>query len=133
MSSASTLCTSRAWAIGSTSSVFAYVGGSPVITVVTGLAVLAYMPAAIALLAGDRPLEAAMPWRVVALGLRMEQEYIIAILLIAFLAFVCGLVYAATGPLAMIGDVLTALVAAIAMPACAFILGRLRARNSHRF
>jgi len=108
-----------------------YVAASPLMTVSFALISVAYLPAALLLLASDRPLRAVAPWRVIATITKVGHEYAVASLLFAVMSFVCALIYFVSSAMPAVATITTTAAVAILIPPAGFVLGTVLARHTH--
>jgi len=115
--------------------VLSYIGASPVLTIAMTLCALCYLPAVMVLIRPSMRATARvlLPWVVVRAIVKMELEYATSALLLFAVAVVVGVVGVVTGGIPVVGKLVWAGAVALAVPASAFILGRMRSRTAHVF
>jgi hypothetical protein len=96
---------------------------------------IACLPAALVATAhtGHNMFAALNPLTLVRAAVRMDQEYLLTILLLLVMGFLTGGFYLLVSGVPVAGKLLTAAVLALMVPMAGLALGRLLARSAHAF
>lgn len=110
-----------------------YVKNSPVLVVLLSVAGIAYLPAVFVRLAGSTGSVFGLlnPWANVKTAVRMEQEYLMSVILLLVLGLLTGSLYLLLGGVPVFGKLVLSVVASYALPMAGFVLGRLLGRMRH--